>query len=206
MAGAERPTIEDVTYLTEELLLPFYEVERDMALPIEERRQEKDAEHSWSVAVLACALAPEVDTGLDVGLVAQFGITHDIVERYAGDTSVWGSAEDLESKEERERQAVDTIATNFSQFPWLAETIAAYERQDTPEARFVKSVDKTLAMVIRYIDEGKYYRERGLTFEKWSEGLEVVEEKAHGHPVAGEYYDDIKALIAIHPEWFFQPE
>src|SRR5690349_14240126 len=135
----KKPTHKQVKNLVKQVILPFYEIERDMLLPTQpvgKRRDEKDAEHSWSVAILACSLAPHIDKELDVGLVGQFALVHDLVELYADDTSVWADKMVLDSKEDNEAKALEKIQFNFSHFPWLVNTIEGYERQDTNEALF----------------------------------------------------------------------
>src|SRR3989344_7587073 len=141
----EKPTHHEVKELLSELIIPFYEVERDMLIPTQpvgERRNENDAEHSWSVAVLACCLAPHIDPNLDIGLVSQFAILHDLVEVYADDVSVWADKASLSLKEENEMEALKTIQKQFVHFPWLVETLESYERQDTSEALYVRAIDK----------------------------------------------------------------
>jgi 5'-deoxynucleotidase YfbR-like HD superfamily hydrolase len=92
-----KPTHTDIEQLIKTIILPFYHVKRDMPLPAGERRWENDAEHSWSVALLACALAPEVDPQLDLGKIAQYAIAHDLVEVYADDTSTFATEQKLAS-------------------------------------------------------------------------------------------------------------
>ncbi|MEK7152377.1 MAG: HD domain-containing protein, partial [Patescibacteria group bacterium] len=117
-----RPTHTQIEYLLRTLVLPFYHIKRDMPLPIGERRRENDAEHSWSIAMLACSLAREIDPNLDVGKICQFAVAHDLVEVYAGDTSTFASEAKHASKAEREEKALQTITREFAHFPWIIET------------------------------------------------------------------------------------
>lgn len=190
-----------------EIILPFYEIERDMLVPTQpegRRRKENDAEHSWSVAILACSLAPHIDSSLDTGLVSQFATVHDLVELYAGDTSVWADDEDLDSKQMHEEKALEEIISRFGNFPWLVENVAAYERQDTNEALYVRAIDKYIALVIRFMDGGEFYRSHGITKEIFEKKLEPQRIKAHGHPGVAEYYEKIRTEYDEHPEHFHQ--
>lgn len=164
----KKPTHDEIKKFIAEIILPFYVVERDMLIPTQpegNRRNENDAEHSWSVAVLACSLAPHIDPKLDVGLVSQFAIVHDLVEVYAADTSVWADDEALNSKEQNETEALTKIKSRFANFPWLIDTLEKYERQDTNEALYVRAIDKYIALVIRFMDGGEFYRTQGITKE-----------------------------------------
>jgi len=175
-----------------------------MPLPIGERRWENDAEHSWSVAMLACSLAHEIDPTLDVGKICQFAVAHDVVEVYANDTSAFASEAELATKDQREEQAMLTIAEEFAHFPWIIRTIEAYERKDTDEARFVYALDKYIAVTYDYIDEGKLFRERKVTLEDYNKSLETHRAKAQSYPAVGKYYNEVRDLLDAHPGFFHQ--
>jgi putative hydrolase of HD superfamily len=201
-----KPSHDQLQELIRTLILPFYHVKRDMLLPIGERRRENDAEHSWALAVLACALAPQIDSNLDVGRVSQYAIAHDLVEVYADDTSNFASAQELASKAEREEQALQQIEQSFAHFPWIAATIKDYERLDSDEARFVYALDKYLPVYFDYLDQVRMFRDRKFTHAAYTKALESHRKKAHSHPVVAEYYDAIRDLVDEHPEYFHQKD
>jgi HD superfamily phosphodiesterase len=70
-------TTNQILALTKQVILPFHEIKRSHKLAIGRRRHENDVEHSWSVAVLACCLAPYIDPTLDLGKISQYAILHD---------------------------------------------------------------------------------------------------------------------------------
>lgn len=199
-----KPALSDLETLMTKLVFPFHLVERDAMLPIKSRRYENDVEHSWSVALLACSLAPEIDKKLDIGQVAQFAIVHDLVEIFAGDTSPWHEETVRASKEEREEKALQLIATQFSAFPWIHQTIQDYESKASNEARYVWAVDKVIILLLRYLDKGKYYVDNGITKQLFDERLTAHRKKAHAHPTIGEYYEQLLALFEAHPEYFYR--
>lgn len=200
----QNPSHHDIEDLLRRVVLPFYHIKREMPLPVGERRWENDAEHSWSLAFLACALAPLIDASLDVGKVAQLAIVHDIVEVFSGDVSVFASDDELASKQAREAAAAKKIEKEFSHFPWIAETLHAYEALASSEAQFVYAVDKYIAVMYDYIDEGKYFQEVGYTYEQYKKQLVPHHKKAHAHSSVGKYYDEVRALLEAHPEYFSQ--
>lgn len=117
---------------------------------------ESDTDHTVMVGLIACAVASAFDSKLDVGLVAQFALVHDLVEAYAGDTNTFGGlSEHLSAeKEEREAAALKRIEAEFCDtLPWVAETIRAYESLATPEARFVKTLDKIMPKITRLLNK-----------------------------------------------------
>jgi 5'-deoxynucleotidase YfbR-like HD superfamily hydrolase len=199
-----KPAHKHIDTLIRDLILPFHHIKRGTQLPIGERRWENDAEHSWSLAMLACSLAPEVDPTLDIGKISQFAIVHDLVEVYADDTSVFASAEELLSKSKREEAALQRIEREFTHFPWIAQTITAYEHKDTPEALFVYAVDKYIAIAYDHIDEGRLLREQKITRAQYNASLQAHRAKAHSHPAVIKYYDEVRDLLDSRPDYFYQ--
>jgi 5'-deoxynucleotidase YfbR-like HD superfamily hydrolase len=200
-----KPSHSSIIALIRTIVLPFYHIKRDIQLPIGDRRWENDAEHSWSTAFLACALAPQVDPKLDIGLIAQYAIAHDIVEVYANDTSALAGQGELASKKEREANALARIARELKQFPWVAQTVQEYEHHATDEAKFVYALDKYIPVVFDYLDKGQLFRERGITLTSYNKLLGNHRKKAQTHAEIGKYYDELRQLLNQHPE-FFYPE
>jgi 5'-deoxynucleotidase YfbR-like HD superfamily hydrolase len=153
---------------------------------------------------LACALAPQIDKTLDVGKIAQFATVHDLAEVHAGDTSNFASEAEKATKEERERLALAKMHKELQAFPWICQTIEAYERQDTAEARFVKSVDKLITLLIDYLEEGEFYKENQITLEHWKKQLQAHRKKASSHEAAYAYYEQMWDLLASRPDFFYR--
>lgn len=200
---------QDLDKLLAGIVIPFYVIERDMLIPSgppAERRNENDAEHSWSTTLIACSLANLLDPSLDVGLVAQYATVHDIPELRDGDTSIWADREQLTTKEERESHTLQEIMAEYEEFPWLVEVLESYERQDTPEARYVKAIDKCVAVAMRLMDEGDYYHRKQITRAQWEARIELARKKAHEFPVVGALFDAILAEYLKQPNYFYSKE
>src|SRR5438105_2221565 len=105
-----KPSHSQIAQLLRDLIVPFHLIFRDSNIPIGKQRPENDAEHSWSLAVLACSLAPEIDSTLDTGKVCQFAVAHDLLEVYAGDTSVFAGSKHCATKAIREEKALQRLA------------------------------------------------------------------------------------------------
>lgn len=105
-------------------------------------RPETDTDHTVMLGLVACELAP---AHLDRAKVAAFALVHDLAEVYAGDTQTLTIApEAMAAKRAREDAARARLAGELGAGSWLAEILATYERQEDPEARFVRLVDKVL--------------------------------------------------------------
>lgn len=199
------PSLDQIQGLIQKLVLPFYDIDRDIELPLKKRRAETDAEHSWSTALLACALAPQVDSKLDVGKIAQYALVHDLVEVFAGDTSPWIDTPNQPTKQEREAVALTRIKQEYTAFPWIGETIEAVENLSSDEAKFAYAVDKLIILLMRRADKGRHYVERGISKKHFDEKLKGHRKKAHTHGKIGAYYDQLLEVFEAHPEYFYQP-
>jgi len=199
------PSLNDLFTLTKSAIYPFLQIYRATPLRFQPGRHENDAEHSWSVAFMACALAPQIDTALDVGKIAQFATVHDLVEVYAGDTSNLGPEDEKMTKDSREQAAFEKLRTELAPFPWICKTIAEYEEQASEESKFVKAVDKIMILLFDVIDEGEVYKENQVTIEVWQQKMRKHREKARRHDAVFQYYDQLWDLILSHPQFFYSP-
>lgn len=199
-------SFQDLIKLFDEVVIPFHLIERDLPLPVKGHRNDNDAEHSWSLALMATALAPEVDSSLDVGKICQFAVIHDVVEIHAGDTPYWSDAKYKASKVQREADALATLEKRLPQFPHLIDLIKQYEQQSSNEAKFVKSLDKFLNVLVLYRDKGYYFKKHGISLEKLERDGAEHDRKAQVHPAAYAYYQELREAFRNHPEYFYQPK
>ena len=91
---------------------------------------ESVAAHSWGMSMLALKLAPKE---LDLARVLSLCIVHDIPEVRVGDLT---PHDDTSTKAEDELKAMTEIAPE-----WVG-LFEEYEQGKTPEAKFVKQLDK----------------------------------------------------------------
>lgn len=142
--------IEEIFHLTR-LALSFGRVERGVSHP--DGKPESDTDHSISLAWVACSLAAELYPELDLGLIAQYAVVHDAVEIYAGDTYAVTAGDDgRQAQKVQEDAAYWRLKNELRVLSWLPETIQEYETQETPEALFVRTVDKLMPKVVLRIE------------------------------------------------------
>ena len=91
---------------------------------------ESVAAHSWGMAIIALKLAPK---NLDIGKVLSMCLVHDLPEVRVGDLT---PHDDNSNKAEKEYAAMIEMA------PEWVELFKEYEDGQTPEAKFVKQIDK----------------------------------------------------------------
>lgn len=136
-AGALRPVLDAYAQINQ-LKLLYRQGWLRRGLPRD--RCETVAEHTAGVAWLTLLLAPEAP-GLDVDRALRMVLIHDLGEAHAGDITPndgVGAAE----KHALERLALQNIVTGLPRGEaWLA-SWEEYESGETPEARFVREVDR----------------------------------------------------------------
>ena len=156
--------ITDAVIRLAELALRFSRVERATYHP-DGLRRETDSDHTVMLSLIGCAIATEIRPDLDVGRIAQFCLVHDLVEAYAGDTATLViDQQGLDDKELREQAALQRLHREFDDtLPWLTETIEAYESRLTPEARFVKVLDKLMPKITHIFNGGVYLHQIGMS-------------------------------------------
>lgn len=143
------------------MALAFGRIDRTSCYHPDGATKESDADHTVMLGWIAPALAARCFPHLDMGLVAQFALIHDMPEVYAGDTPTLRiSEEGRKLKAARERGAVNRIRSEFeARLPWVPEILERYERQVEPEARFVRGLDKCLPKVVHLLDGAAGLRE-----------------------------------------------
>lgn len=115
------------------------------------KNPETVASHSYGVALLTLLFAP---TNLDKEKCLKMAIIHDLQEAIVGDITPYDDIT-AEEKSQIETQAVQRIEEQI-QIEGLKEIFAEYEANKTPEARFVKDMDKLDAVLqAKYYDDNK---------------------------------------------------
>ncbi len=110
-------------------------------------RVESVAEHSWRLGLLACVLAPR-EPGLDALDILKLCLIHDLGEAIGGDVPAPRQV-DQDLRQARERQDFLTLVGPLPEAA-RAELTRLYDdylERRTPEARFVKAVDKLETLI-----------------------------------------------------------
>jgi len=148
-------------------------------------RPETDSDHTVMLAVIACDFCP---VGLDRGKVAQFALVHDLLEADTGDVQTLTiDAAGKAAKADAERAALERFKATYGPDSWLVSCIEAYERQDTPEARYVRVMDKVMPKITHLFngciaaknltDSAGFYQSHNQQLHRFAEQFERVENK-----------------------------
>lgn len=127
------------------------------------QRKENDAEHAWHMALMVVLLSEYANEEIDVLKTMTMLLLHDIVEIDAGDTYAYDEAGKA-TQEERERKAADRIFALLpeDQGEKLRGLWEEFEAQETPEAKFARTMDNLQPMMLNAATDGKAWTEHGV--------------------------------------------
>lgn len=136
-AGALRPALEAYVQINQ-LKQLFRQGWLRRGVPRE--RCETVAEHTAGVAWLTLVLAPET-MGLNVDRAVRMALIHDLGETHAGDITPADGVSETD-KHAREREALREVVAGLANAGDLLALWEEYESGASPEARFVREVDR----------------------------------------------------------------
>ncbi|MDB5265813.1 MAG: metal dependent phosphohydrolase, putative hydrolase of superfamily [Parcubacteria group bacterium] len=184
-----------------EMQQTFQKVDRIIRVPGMPDRWENDVEHSYNLAMLGWYIVTSEKLDLNADLVIKYGMIHDLVEVYAGDTYIYEKdASHLASKHEREAAAAVQLAETFPEFPDLHELIETYEKREDAESRFVYALDKLQPILHIYMDDGATWKEMGITLAM---AIENKTPKIAVSPEVQVYYDELMLILHERQEELF---
>ena len=131
-------------------------------------RFENDTEHSYQLAMVAWYLIETDKLKLNKEKCLLYAMAHDLVEVYAGDTYFLDDNRG-NSKHKREEEALAKITKRFPKFKTLIKIIGEYEKKENKESKFIYSLDKIIPPIQIYLERGKLWHEKGVSFESLTE-------------------------------------
>ncbi len=148
-----------------ELTHQFQAVERRVLVKGTDR-YENDVEHCYQLAMLAWYIVDSEKLSLNKDLVMKYGMIHDLVEAYAGDTYIYEKdLSILNSKVEREAQAAQRLREEFPEFGELHQIIDDYEHRVDEESKFIYALDKIIPMLNIYLDGGETWQREEVSLQ-----------------------------------------
>ena len=127
-------------------------------------RRENDAEHAWHMALMIYLLREYSNEDIDIAKAMMMALIHDVAEIDAGDTYAYDTA-GLESQKERELRAAERIFGILpdDQRDELRALFDEFESGESPEARFVKTMDNFQPLILNNSNGGADWREHKVT-------------------------------------------
>lgn len=148
-------------------------------------RKENDAEHAWHMAIMTILLSEYANEEIDVLKTITMLLIHDLVEIDAGDTYAYDE-DGKKSQAEREAKAAKRIYGLLpeDQGRKLLDLWLEFEAQETPEAKFARTMDHIQPMMLNDASGGKSWLEHGI---RLSQILKRNERTADGSQVLWNY-------------------
>lgn len=123
---------------------------------------ESVADHAYGVVFLAHLVASEKRPELDLKKVLELALIHDLPEAIAGD-AMPGQLSDAE-KQRREKEGLKQVFRGLPDADRYLALFDEYERNETPEAQFVKQIDKLEMGIQALLYEKRGAKELGAFF------------------------------------------
>lgn len=133
-------------------------------------RCETVAEHVFSMALLAWWTADRYFPGLNRDRVLRLALAHELGEIYTGDL-VPADGVAGEEKHRRERESVLRVTARLSSGAEMLALWEEYEAGQTPEARFVKQIDRLEMALQAEVYGGQGFENLEEFFESAREGI-----------------------------------
>lgn len=161
----------------QQMIIDMSLIDRRHYLPHTDRR-ENDIEHSMTVAILCWYILDTHSLDLDIAKVLKYALTHDFVERYAGDVPTFASEAERNEKLIREQESLQRLSEEFKDFNSLVISMRMYETKEDEESRFVWSVDKMQQLVMGDLDNWRSYAEKPITYDEFTKKYAELLEKS----------------------------
>jgi putative hydrolase of HD superfamily len=148
-----------------------------------ENRLENDAEHSWTICIMALLLKEYSNFSVNIEKVMYMLLIHDIVEIDAGDTFLY--SENRDEKHDKETKAAERIfgLLDNAQKEYFMDLWKEFEEQETNEAKFAAVFDRLEPLIQNYISEGYTWKKHNVTYEM------VIEKNKHIKEASPEIWD-----------------
>jgi putative hydrolase of HD superfamily len=152
-------------------------------------RFENDAEHSWTICLMALLLKDCADFSVDIERVIVMLLIHDIVEIDSGDTFLYsdkrnGAHKDEEKAAERIFGLLAETEKNFFMNAWKE-----FEERKTNEAKFAAVFDRLEPLLQNYLCEGFTWKKHGVTYEM------IIEKNKHIKEASVEIWEFVLKLL-----------
>ena len=152
-------------------------------------RFENDAEHSWSICVMAIVLHEYSNFKIDLAKVVKMLLIHDIVEADAGDTFLYSKErQNVFEKEELAAKRLFGIL-DADQKNELIQLWNEFEERKSNEAKFAAVFDRLEPILQNYINMGYTWKENKITYDM------VIEKNRHINDGSEEIWNFVLWLL-----------
>jgi putative hydrolase of HD superfamily len=154
-----------------------------------ENRFENDAEHSWTICILALLLKEYSNFSVNIEKVIYMLLIHDIVEIDAGDTFLYSkNRNETHNKETKAAERIFGLLDN-NQKEYFMDLWNEFEERKTNEAKFAAVFDRLEPLMQNYISEGYTWKKHNIKYEM------VIEKNIHINEASEEIWNFVLKLL-----------
>ena len=154
-----------------------------------ENRFENDAEHSWTICIMALLLKEYSNFSVNIEKVISMLLIHDIVEIDAGDTFLYSNKRNDAHKNETKSAERIFGLLDKDQKEYFIELWKEFEEQETNEAKFAAVFDRLEPLIQNYILEGYTWKKYNITYEM------VIEKNKHIKEASKEIWEFVLKIL-----------
>lgn len=128
-------------------------------------RFENDAEHSWTIAIMAVLLHAHANFPVNLEKAITMLLIHDIVEIDAGDSFLYSTERaDAHVKERRAAERIFGMLAPRQRDDFL-QLWEEFETRESNEAKFAAVFDRMEPILQNYVNEGYTWKQNHVTYE-----------------------------------------
>jgi putative hydrolase of HD superfamily len=152
-------------------------------------RFENDAEHSWTISIMALLLKEYSNITLNIEKVISMLLIHDIVEIDTGDTFLYSAERDTIHTDEKIAAERIFGLLDKEQKEYFVNLWNEFEERKTNEAKYAAIFDRLEPLLQNYILEGYTWKKYNITYEM------VIEKNKHIQEASDEIWKFVLKLL-----------
>jgi len=154
-------------------------------------RFENDAEHSWTISIMAFLLKEYSNFPVNIEKVIMMLLIHDIVEIDAGDVFMYFTERNyIQDKENKAAERIFGLLEK-DQKEYFIGLWKEFEAKETNEAKFAAIFDRLEPLMQNYITKGYAWKEHNITYEM------VIKNNKHIENGSKEIWEFVLKLLDI---------
>jgi putative hydrolase of HD superfamily len=152
-------------------------------------RFENDAEHSWTISIMALLLKEYSNITLNIEKVISMLLIHDIVEIDTGDTFLYSDKRNTIHTDEKIAAERIFGLLDKDQKEYFVNLWNEFEERKTNEAKYAAIFDRLEPLLQNYILEGYTWKKYNITYEM------VIEKNKHIQEASDEIWNFVLKLL-----------
>ena len=152
-------------------------------------RFENDAEHSWTICIMAILLKEYSNFPVNLEKVISMLLIHDIVEIDAGDTFMYSNKRNVVKNEEKKAAERIFGLLDETQKKYFINIWEEFEERKTNEAKFAAVFDRLEPLLQNFTLEGYAWKKYNITYEM------IIEKNKHIQEASNEIWEFVLKIL-----------